>query len=121
MDHEFGRAAVPVLACLLLLLPGCGSINVWPFGGESNPDSALVPANATEFQCAGGKRFYLRYLDNGSAAWIIFPDREFRLDKVASGGARYSNGIARLDVTDKGTTLTDGPGITFSGCKTDTK
>ena len=122
MDIRLGRAALPVLACFLLLLPGCGSVNLWPFGGESNPDQALIPANAIEFQCAGGKSFYLRYLDNGSAAWIIFPDREFRLDKVASsGGNRYSNGIDTLDVSDKGTTLTDSSGVSFSGCKEGTK
>ena len=118
MNGKFGRSALPALACILFVLTGCGSVNLWPFGSERNPEQALVPADATEFQCAGGRRFYVRYLNNGSAAWIIFPEREFRLDKVASGGGtRYSNGIDTLDVNDKGTTLTEGSGASFSGCK----
>lgn len=122
MNSRFCRAALPALTCILFLLTGCSSVNLWPFGSERNPDQALVPANATEFQCAGGRRFYVRYLDDGGAAWIIFPDREFRLDKVASGdGNRYSNGIDTLEVHDNGTTLTETSGASFSGCKAGTK
>jgi len=120
-DRRFGSAALPAL-WLLLLLAGCSSVNLWPFGGRSDSGQGLVPDNATEFQCAGGKHFYIRYLDNGSAAWVIFPEREFRLDKVGSGaGTRYSNGIDTLDVTEKATTLTDGSGVSFTGCKTGAK
>jgi len=120
--RKFGNAALPALASLLLLLSGCSSVNLWPFGGEGNSDQALVPADATAFRCAGGALFYMRYLDDGKAAWVIFADREFRLDKVASGsGTRYSNGIETLEVGDKVTTLTGGPGVSFTACKTVTK
>lgn len=117
MDNRFVRTALPALAYLSLLLAGCGSVNLWPFGGETNQDRARVPSDATEYQCAGGKRFYLRYLDNGNAAWIIFPDREFRLDKITSAGTRYSNGVATLVINGNETTLAGGPAISFAGCK----
>jgi len=117
MDNRFVRTALPALACLSLLLAGCGSVNLWPFGGETNQGRARAPSDATEYQCAGGKHFYLRYLDNGGAAWIIFPEREFRLNKVTSAGTRYSNGIATLNLNDNEATLTDGSAISFAGCK----
>src|SRR5512146_2528016 len=111
MDRRAGRAATAALAGLFLLLPGCGSVSLWPFGDKGNADQSLVPADATEYQCAGGRRFYVRFLDNGNAAWIIFPDREYRLDKVASGGGtRYSNGSDTLAVNDRAATLTDKSG-----------
>jgi len=119
MDNKFVRLALPVLTGLSFLLSGCGGVNLWPFSGEKNQDRLQTPSNATEYQCTGGKRFYLRYLDNGDAAWIIFPEREFRLDKVTSAtGTRYSNGIAILDINGNEATLADGPAISFAGCKT---
>lgn len=118
MKSRFIRRALPALTCLSLLLPGCGGVSLWPFGGDKNQDRTRTPSDATEYQCAGGKHFYVRNLDNGGAAWIIFPEREFRLDKVASAaGTRYSNGIATLDINGNEVTLTDGPAISFAGCK----
>lgn len=118
MSIRFIRAAQPALACLALLLTGCGSVDLWPFGGGKTQELSRTPASATEYQCNAGKRFYVRYLDNGKAAWVIFPEREFRLDKVASEtGARYSNGIAMLETNGNEATLRDGPTAAFTGCK----
>ena len=118
MGIEFIRAASPAFACLALLLTGCESVNLWPFGGGTGQEQSRTPASAIEYQCNAGKRFYVRYLDNGNAAWVIFPEREFRLDKVASeSGARYSNGIAMLETNGNEATLRDGPTIAFTGCK----
>ena len=115
MGNRFIRAALLAPVCLSLLLAGCGGVNVWPFGGEK--ERSRAPSNATEYQCIGGKRFYVRYLDNGGAVWLIYPDREVRLDKVAAAGTRYSNGIAVLDINGNEATLADGPTISFAGCK----
>lgn len=118
MDNRFVRLALPVLTGLTLLLSGCGGANIWPFSGEKNQDRLRTPSNATEYRCTGGKHFYLRYMDNGGAAWIIFPEREFRLDKVTSTtGTQYSNGSATLDINGNEATLADGPAVSFAGCK----
>lgn len=100
---------------LALLLPGCGGGKLWPFDGDGATTSSRKPANATEYQCDGGKRFYVRMMDNGATAWLILPDREVALAK-ASSGSRYSNGIAVLEINGSEAALADGT-VTYSGCK----
>ena len=100
-----------------VLASGCGGVNLWPFGSQGAREYSRTPADATEYQCDGGKRFYVRDLQGGSV-WIILPERQFRLDKVASSeGTRYSNGTATLDVNGSETTLRDGAAVAFIGCK----
>ncbi len=116
MNHPIARAAA--LACVALVLSACGSVNLWPFGGGKEQDTSRPPAGATAYQCDGGKRLFVRYLDNGAAAWVILPEREFRLGKIASAsGTRYSNGNDALDVKDGAATLYDGAAVTHAGCK----
>lgn len=103
----------------ILLLAGCGEINVKkyiPFGGDTVQERSRTPANATEYQCAGGKRFFVRTLDGGGAVWLILAEREVRLDKLGAG-SRYSNGIAVLELNGNEASLTDGAAATFAGCK----
>ena len=112
-----GRTATIGLAAVLLA--GCSSINLWPFGDSKPQEVSRKPVNATEYQCNNDRRLYVRYLDNGASAWVIFPEREFRLDKVASeSGLRYSNGIAMLERNGDEVSLRDGPTVAFTGCKT---
>ena len=114
--------AAPV--CICLMLSGCGERSIkdlWPLGGEKTQERSRIPSNATEYQCTGGKHLYVRYLDNGGSAWLIFPEREVRLDKVAStpgaAGVRYSNGSAVFNVNGNEATYTDGSEISYAGCK----
>lgn len=118
MKHRITGAAA--LACAALLLGACGSVsvNLWPFGGDKEQDTSRTPAGATAYACESDKRLFVRYLDNGAAAWVILPGREFRLNKIAStSGTRYSNGSATLEISDAGATLSDGAAVTHAGCK----
>ena len=118
MHDRFIRWITRALLCATFLIAGCGSVNLWPFGSDGARERSRRPANATEYQCEGGKHFYVRYPDAGASAWVIFPEREFRLDKVAAAsGTRYSNGSAMLEVNGNEATLNDGPAISFTGCK----
>ena len=118
MGNRFTRWRSTALACLALLMTGCGSVNLWPCRSDTAPERSRAPANATEYQCDAGKRFHVRYLDGGGAAWVILPEREFRLDKVAAAsGTRYSNGSATLEVNGNEAALADPPAISFTGCK----
>jgi membrane-bound inhibitor of C-type lysozyme len=101
---------------ICLSLAGCGGLNVWPFGGgEKYQDRSKAPANATAYQCDSGKRFHVRTLEDGAAVWLILPDREVRLSKVSE--ARYSNGIAVLELSGGNATLADGSATGLKGCK----
>ncbi len=119
MEHRITRTAA--LACAILLLGACSSIrnlDLLPFGGVKEQDVSRTPAGATVYQCDAGKRLFVRTLDNGAAAWVILPDREFRLNKTTSAtGSRYTNGSATLDIKDNAATLSDGAGVTHAGCK----
>ena len=119
MNSRNPIAALPVL--LSLLLAGCESMSMpsMPtFFGEKNLERSRVPVNSTAYLCAGGKRLYVRYLDNGAAAWVILPEREFRLDRVAGGGGtRYGSGKAVLAVNGDEVTLSDGPTVSYAACK----
>lgn len=107
----------PLALFLVLLLSGCGSMKVWPFDSSGSSGQSHTPANSTEYQCSNAKRFYVRLLDNGNTAWLIYPDREVGLNKSAAAGNRYSNGVAVLDLNGNETTLNDGDKIHYSGCK----
>ena len=116
--NPFVRTASLVLAAAFLALFGCSSVDLWPFGGGKSQELSRKPVGAIEYQCNNERRLYVRYLDNGASAWVIFPEREFRLDKVDStSGTRYSNGIAMLEKDGDEISLRDGPSVAFTGCK----
>lgn len=106
----------PIMTFCLLTACGAGNVKLWPFDGDKPSGGRSGPANATEFNCEAGKRFYLRHLDNGTAVWVILPEREIRLDKSAIGN-RYTNGIAILELNGNEASLKDGEKITYTGCK----
>lgn len=118
MKSRTSIAALAAPALLSLLVAGCESMSIPSLLGEKNLERSRVPANSVTYQCEGGKRFYLRFLDSGAAAWVILPEREFRLDRVAGdAGTRYGNGKAVLQVQDDEATLLDGPTVNYTGCK----
>ena len=119
MNHPYRSSTVCALA-LCALLAGCSSMpSVWPFGSSGNPSRPRVPTDATAYNCDNGRKLYVRYIDNGKAAWVILPDREFRLDPVISAsGARYSNGVATLETKGNEANLRDGQALTHANCRT---
>ncbi len=106
------------VAAVTVTLAGCSGGGWWPFGGSSAPEPNRIPTGATEYSCADGKRLLVRYAPDGKSAWVIYPDREFRLDRVASGsGEQFTNGVTTL-ATNGDETLLDSEGArAFSGCK----
>jgi len=103
------------------LLSACSSINLSnPFGADSNEQSR-TPKDATEYVCEGNKRFYVRMLNNGNDAWLIYPDHEVNLAKSADGAGRYTSGVIALVINGDATTLNDGEKIAYVGCKPQVK
>lgn len=116
MNTTLRISAQAALIAFSVAAAGCGSTNLIPFMGDKQVERSRVPANSLTYQCAGGKRFYLRYLDNGAAAWVILPEREFRLDRVLNETSKYGNGKALLSVGEE-TSLVDGPTVNYAGCR----
>lgn len=109
--------SVPLFALTVLssLTGGCGGVNLWPFGSSEKPAVRASPAGATEYRCVGNKRFFIRMTGNDSL-WLIYPDREIRLERGDKQTNRYSNGIASLELGETAT-LNDGPVIAYTGCQ----
>ena len=120
--QDDANCAFPTFALAMsLLLGGCGGMpsmpNIWPFA-DSGKERSRVPRGATVYACDNARTLYVRYVDDGKAAWVILPDREFRLNPVISAsGARYSNGIGTLDTKGEEATLSDGATVTHANCK----
>ncbi|PKO59427.1 MAG: hypothetical protein CVU24_15360 [Betaproteobacteria bacterium HGW-Betaproteobacteria-18] len=103
------------LTLLLIALSACSSVDKYnPFSEEKVPE-AYKPANATEYLCEGNKRFFVRTLAKEDAVWLIYPDREVRLEKIEDG--RYSNSVAFLKINGNEASLKEGSAIEYNNCK----
>lgn len=108
-----------LLSGLFVILSACSSIKFNPFGSESG-ELSRAPQNATEYVCDSKNRFYVRMLNNGSDAWLIYPDHEVNLPK-AGGDNRYSSGAITLVINGAETSLNDGEKIAYTNCKAQEK
>jgi membrane-bound inhibitor of C-type lysozyme len=108
---------IAALVLVTVLLASCSTVKeILPFGEKENTELSRKPANATEYACEGGKRFYVRTLD-ANAVWLIAPDREIRLEKLAGAeGTRYGVGRTVLEISGPDAMLTDPP-TQFAGCR----
>ena len=114
-----------VAAGVLVLLAGCGSTGSWmPWVKQERPTGPnYTPPGATGFACEGGKRLLVRFESDGKSAWIIYPDRQLRLDRVsaASGGEEWSRAGTTLSTRDGETMLMEGTAVQLSKCKPESK
>lgn len=108
-----------VLLSSLLLVAACSSFRVPNPFDTSTKEISKAPADATEYICEGNKRFYVRMLNKGNDAWLIYPDHEVNLPK--NEGNRYTSGAITLVLNDNEATLNDGEKIAYTGCKAQSK
>lgn len=107
-------------ACMLAVLSACSSIKLNPFSSGTKERSA-APENATAYVCDGNKQFYVRLLNNGNDAWLIYPDHEVNLSNATENKNRYTSGVITLLINGDQTTLDDGEKIAYTGCKAQAK
>ncbi len=118
MPRYFKSSVIAI--SLLTLLSACSSINnLNPFSSGSKERSG-APQNATAYVCEGNKQFYVRMLNNGNDAWLIYPTHEVALAKAA-GSNRYISGAIALEINGDETTLKDGETIAYKACKAQSK
>ena len=106
-----------VTASLIALLPACSSMSLSNPFSSSNREQSLTPKNATAYVCEGNKQFYVRMLNNGNDAWLIYPDHEVNLTKASDNSNRFTSGVISLVINGAETTLNDGEKIAYTSCK----
>jgi membrane-bound inhibitor of C-type lysozyme len=111
------RYAYRLLAVWLPAVSLAGCSSWWPWGGSSG-EVPRVPPGATAYKCDENKELYVRYIDGGKSAMVIYPEREFRLDSAETGsGVRYTNGHTTLRTKGSEATLEEGNTVVYSNCK----
>jgi membrane-bound inhibitor of C-type lysozyme len=109
------------------VLAGCGTmdgltdkvsnVHLWPFGESKSHDRSYRPENASEYQCAANKKFFVRNMDNGESVWLILAEREVALAKVSKDSTkRYSNGVTTLTLAAE-STLEINATTSYTACK----
>ncbi|MFM2434285.1 MAG: hypothetical protein RL063_264 [Pseudomonadota bacterium] len=112
-------AKILIGASVLTLVTACSTIKIPnPFSTESKALGG-TPVNATAYVCEGNKRFYVRMLNNGNDAWLIYPDHEVNLNKTSDG--RYTSGVITLIMNGVEASLDDGEKIAYKMCKAQAK
>ena len=108
------RAAL-VAAVLTALAAGCGTVErMWSGATEQK----RVRVGVTEYDCDANKKLLVRFDAGSKSAWVIFPEREFRLDQVpGDSAARYSNGRATLSTSGDEASLEEASAVTYANCK----
>jgi hypothetical protein len=85
-------------------------------GCASDGERPRYPADATVYPCDAGKTLVVRYVDGGKSVMIVYPEREFRLDKVPAG-TRYTNGRTTLHLRTDSVALEENGQPLFTECK----
>jgi membrane-bound inhibitor of C-type lysozyme len=101
----------------LSVLAACSSVNISNPFSSAAPVLSSRPANATAYACADNKHFYVRMLNNGNDAWLIYPDHEVNLAKTSGSKNQFSSGLITLTIDGAETMLTDGEKIAYTACK----
>jgi uncharacterized membrane protein len=111
---------VLMLVSIITILPSCSSLSLNPFSSEVK-ERSRIPESAIAYECDDHQQFYVRMLNNGSDAWLIYPDHEVNLTKSADNKNHFSSGSISLQINGDATTLNDGEKIAYTGCKLQAK
>jgi hypothetical protein len=77
----------------------------------------LAPEDAIKYQCANNESFYLRYLEENNAVWVILKNREFRLDRIESENKSYANNTTTLDIKGSNAIIKVDASILYKKCQ----
>lgn len=105
----------------MLLLNACSTSNILSgdiFDGKAH-ELPRTPTGSVAYVCDNNAQFYVRMLNNGNDAWVIYPDHEVSLPKQADG--RFTNGTAVFTPGAESASLTDGEKVNYTACKAQAK
>ncbi len=106
----------------LFLLNGCSSINldkekITDIFSLDDENQILSPENSIQFTCDQNQIFFLRYLEDKNAVWIILDNREFRLEKDLVDDNKYSNGKTVLEISQGNVSIASNEKSLYKQCK----
>ena len=104
------------------LLNGCASFNldkekITDIFSLDDENQILSPENSIQFTCDQNQIFFLRYLEDKNAVWIILDNREFRLEKDLVDDNKYSNGKTVLEISQGNVSITSNEKFLYKQCK----
>ena len=105
-------ATMPVLLVIGVLF----ALGNFSFGGPR--ELSRVRSDALAMSCEAGKTLLVRMDPAGQSAWIILPEREFRLDLTpGAADTRYSNGRTTLIIRGEQATLEESGAPSLANCR----
>lgn len=111
-------AAFVTLLAAAALLTACGGGGGWWPWKRSDGELPRTPPGATRYACEGGRTLWVRYAPDKTFAWVIFPEREFRLERAQVGsGERFSNGRTVLNIAADQASLEEAGAPLFANCR----
>lgn len=108
---------ITAIALFCAFASACSVVEPFKVFKTETKERSKNPENATEYVCENNKHFFVRMLNKGSDAWLIFPDHEVNLVQSSSDKNRYVSGALTLVLNGEQTTLTDGDVLAYTGCK----
>ena len=104
---------------VIAALAGCSGSGSWnPWEKNYGREPPRTPPGAKGYACERGQRLIVRFEADAQSAWVIYPDRQFRLNRVGSGsGEQFSNGRTTLRVNDDEAMLEEAGTVQFANCK----
>lgn len=108
---------IVALASIALVISACSIVKPLNVFKTETKERSKNPENATEYICENNKHFFVRMLNKGADAWLIFPDHEVNLAQSSTDKNRYVSGAITLVLNGEQTTLTDGDVLSYTGCK----
>ena len=106
----------------LLLLNACSSINldkekITDIFSLDDENQTISPENSIQFNCDQNQTFFVRYLEDKNAVWVILDNREFRLEKDLVDNNKYSNGKTVLEISQGNMSITSNEKSLYKQCK----
>tara|TARA_B100000795_G_C22578551_1_gene352896 strand:+ start:232 stop:681 length:450 start_codon:yes stop_codon:yes gene_type:complete len=111
----------------LFLISSCSSLSidkettfkdtVLKIFSDNYDEVNLVPEDSIKYQCANNESFYLRYLEENNAVWVILKNREFRLDRIESENKSYANNTTTLEIKGSNAIIKVDTSILYKKCQ----
>ncbi|OYY50697.1 MAG: hypothetical protein B7X95_09325 [Methylophilaceae bacterium 17-44-8] len=106
-----------IITIIALCLSACSVLQPFKVFNTETKERSKNPENAIEYVCENNKHFFVRMLNKGADAWLIFPDHEVNLAQSTTEKNRYVSGSITLVISGEQSTLTDGDVLAYTGCK----